>query len=384
MQITLSNFGGFHAVTLPIADMTAANGAGKTTLLNGFIWTLTGRTLGGFEPRRKGTPTDSPTEAILTGFADLPTIRRTTGAKGGTTLYIAGDVATQVDFTAALAARGIDIDFLFTCADANALTSDALTSDDLRKLLTRADVMDNGEAAKLRKEKTDVAKKKKTAEQYALSNVTIPARTCKMPSEVEIAFVERYNEAKLIVERGTSKFCKYCNQELPLDVREAQNKAYNDARNILEKGGAEFTRIDNEISEYEAETRAIDDAQRLINNAVRARDDVKRYDDRLKAIDEELRELDANAVRAELPDGVTLITEQTSATGNTKSVCTLEWNGVPLKSVNRAKRIEICVRILSRAREAKGMQDTVPIWIDNAEAVQGLHDVPNVIRLTVG
>lgn len=383
MRIVFNNFGPHVRSFSEVADMTAGNGQGKTTLLNGYLWILTGRTLGGFEPVRQGTPDGETTEVRLYGFDGLHEIRRTTTNAGGTTLYVDNDVMTQTEFAQLLAGRGIDLDFVALCCDANALASDALTSDDLQKLLTRAEVMDGGGLETLRKEAADVRRKLKQADMYSCALLEIPGRTTSKVSDAELDFVKRFDEYAHIVKIGVETVCPACGQTIAESERNARQNAYDEAKRFTDDKRAEYERVQDQINAYNAESNEINDAKRIIKNATRAREDVIRYGTRLREIDEQIRDLRAKSVRADLPEGVELVTEQKMKNGSTKSVCTLTWNGVPLKSVNRAKRIEICVRILAQARDRAGMQ-SIPIWIDNAEAVQGLQDVKNVIRLVVG
>lgn len=392
MRIKYQRFGGaFAPVERDIESVTLPNGGGKTTLLNAYLWVLTGRTLGGFQPVWGATLApenkyghDVITSVELDGFADFPTIRRTTTGRG-TTLYVGGEVCTQADFAASCASRGIDLDFVAACCDANALTSDALTSEDLRRLLVRADVMDGGEVAALRKEAEAVRKAKKAAEQYALSNVVVPTRTVPDLNASELEMLRRLTVAKASMDRGKPKgTCAECGA--PLDAQRVGQAIheYNIAVKFFRGNAPEWMRLCEQRDHTEREKQAIADAQRLVQAATKARGDVAMHDRRLEEIDAQIRAIEATEVRAALPPGVTLVTEATAATtGTTKSVCTLEWEGVPLKSINRARRIEIAVRILDAARARKGL-GWVPIWIDNAEAVQGLTDIDNVIRLTVG
>ena len=160
--------------------------------------------------------------------------------------------------------------------------------------------------------------------------------------------------------------------------RDEAAKAYKGMR-------AEAERIAERLKAYNAETAAIEEAEAIISRASGARRRVQDIDEQMAALEEQIRAADAAAVRPALPDDVQIITETTAkTTGRTSSTCTLTYKGVPLKSVNRAKRVEICVRILETARVMTDTVDKIPIIIDNAESVQGLDDVQNVIRFTVG
>jgi hypothetical protein len=171
---------------------------------------------------------------------------------------------------------------------------------------------------------------------------------------------------------------------LPPEVVREQTESRADALEHLEGMQSERTRIESKRDAYETESVAISDAERLIATAITARKRVIQLDEIIARLLAQITENDARALRAELPEGVEVITERVSKTGAVSNVCTLTYNGVPLKSVNRAKRVEICVRLLAAARAKAGMQDVASIIIDNAESVQGLDDVPNVIRFTVG
>ena len=160
--------------------------------------------------------------------------------------------------------------------------------------------------------------------------------------------------------------------------RDAAHEAYQGMR-------AEVERIAGRLKAYNDETAAIEEAEAIISRASSARRRVQEIDTQIAALEEQIRAADAAAVRPALPDDVQIITETTAkTTGRISSTCTLTYKGVPLKSVNRAKRVEICVRILETARVMTDTVDKIPIIIDNAESVQGLDDVRNVIRFTVG
>lgn len=383
MKLQLENFSRFASFEAELKSVAAPNGAGKTTLLNAYLYALTGRTLTGFEPRKIGTPDSEPTTVVLSGVPNMPMLRRTYIPATGAILYVSENMTTQTDFVRACAERGIDVDFAALCADANVLTNPALTSEDLRKLLVRADVIDNGEAEALRKEATEIRKKKKVAEQYALSNVTIPLRTVEPITEAERKYYDDYVEASRIADLPElSNTCETCGQPTPEGAKRERSAVIEKAKNVALHMSDEAARIIEQLNRYKTDMQAIADAQRLIDAASKAREDVAKFDARLAEIDASLRELDANTVRADLPDGVDLVTESTAKCGTSKSVCTLTWNGIPLKSVNRAKRIGVCVELLANARKKKGMED-FPIIVDNAESVLGLGDISNLIRLSV-
>lgn len=384
MKIAVYNFGGMVQGEHDVISKSLPNGAGKTTLLNAYVWALTGRALSGFVPVRVGT-TDHTEVTLWDSFLRDVSIRRRADIQTGTTvLYVNGEATDQTRFAETLASRGYDLDLIRACADANALTDPALTSEDLRKLLVTTDVMQGDEVAALRKEAEQLRKTRRQAEPYALSNVIIPQRTVPELTESERTVCDIYAKAKNDVSAGRpTTHCKVCGARIATDAANAAKAKYDDAVATEAKYRGEYARIVKQLTEYDAETQAINDAERLIANATKARTDLIKTDARLAEIDREIRETDTNAVMAALPQGVSLSTEATAkSSGNTRSVCTLTVDGVPLKSVNRARRIEIAVRILDAARARKGMQDA-PIWIDNAEAITGCQDIENVIRLTV-
>lgn len=396
MQLSVIQFGAFDVFDAPFTSRTMPNGAGKTTQVNAWVFALTGRTLNGFQPRRidpqTGTDTAPEVNTCVTvkGWpTDGTSIRRVLTPKGSTQLYMCGDALTQAEFVDILAQRfGIPIDLVVACADANLLTDPALTAEQLRRLLVRASLVENDEAANLRKERDALRKGRRVAEQYALTTVAVPVRTVEPLTEAETDYLARAGEHVATLNRigGTlPTVCPTCGKQYTaaeIDAvrreRDAANEAYQGMR-------AEVERITERLKAYNAETAAIEQAEAIISRASSARRRVQDIDTQIAAFDEQIRAADAAAVRPALPDDVQIITETTAkTTGRTSSTCTLTYKGVPLKSVNRAKRVEICVRILETARVMTGTVDKIPIIIDNAESVQGLDDVQNVIRFTVG
>lgn len=396
MQLSVIQFGAFDVFDAPFTSRTMPNGAGKTTQVNAWVFALTGRTLNGFQPRRIDPQTgmdpgpEVNTSVTIEGWpTDGTTVRRVLTPKGSTQLYLCGDALTQAEFVDILAQRfGIPIDLVVACADANLLTDPALTAEQLRRLLVRASLVENDEATNLRKERDALRKARKVAEQYALTVCTVPPRTVEPLTEAETDYLARASAHVATLNRigGTlPTVCPTCGKRYTaaeIDAvrreRDAANEAYQGMR-------AEVERITERLKAYNAETAAIEQAEAIISRASSARRRVQDIDTQIAAFDEQIRAADAAAVRPALPDDVQIITETTAkTTGRTSSTCTLTYKGVPLKSVNRAKRVEICVRILETAREMTGTVDKIPIIIDNAESVQGLDDVRNVIRFTVG
>lgn len=390
MKLHLTNFGRFDKFTIDFESRTWPNGAGKTTLINAYLFALAGRCLTGFRPRRVDAPDDETTGVTVEGWP-APTIevRRTLSPKGSTCLYLNGDLSTQTEFVDILAQRfGIPIDLVVACADANLLTDPALTAEQLRRLLVRASLVENDEATSLRRERDALRKARKTAEQYALTTVAVPQRTVEPLTTAETDYVTRAGEHVATLNRigwTLPTVCPTCGKQYTAAEIDAVRRERDAAAKAYQGMRAEVERITKQAEAYNAETAAIEEAEAIISRASSARRRVQEIDTQIAALEEQIRAADAAAVRPALPDDVQIITETTAkTTGRTSSTCTLTYKGVPLKSVNRAKRVEICVRILETARVMTDTVDKIPIIIDNAESVQGLDDVRNVIRFTVG
>lgn len=381
MNLTLVNFSGFEGSHLmSFESMVKPNGEGKTTRLNAYLFALTGKTLTGFEPVNKNSRACDITSVTLHHFIGLPPIRRTI-QNGKTNLYFGDDVVTQKDFEEALKNRGYDIDFIVTCARANALTSESLDTETLRKILVSADVLSNDVYDAIKKDITNVRAKIKVAEQYALTNVTVPQRTVENINDSETFFRGMFLIAKNTVDNGVNKTCNSCGRAFEDHTLDQLTKAYNDAVEAVKRDQKEFDRISAKMAAYMLEGQKINDAQRLVDSAAKARADVMTLNETLTTLQKNLQNIDVKDISKLLPENVELITEVAQKNGVSKPTCTLMYKGIPLRSVNHAKRIEILVEILDIARTNKGMQD-VPIIIDNAESVE--HDFgkyKNVIYL---
>jgi len=384
MKITCINFGGFAATNVELTSIVASNGYGKTTLVNAYTFALTGKCITGIEPRNTATPDGELTQVLLSGFADFPPLRRTLAREGSTTLYIGDEVATQGEFISLCNDRGLNLDLIVACADANVLTNVDITSEQLRKILSKTFVLDNGEADELRKELKTLRAKKKIAESNALLNVTKPVRTVGLLNHAENTFLMEYNKAISLIRAGVVTKCLTCGHALSKSVLEKAENDLNEAKEYVKGMDEEAERLQRQSDMYAKESLLIADAERIISGAALARADVAKYEVREKELEEAIKEADASAVRANLPEGVEIVTEKSTKTGTSKNVCTLTYNGIPLKSINRAKRIEICVELLHNARNKQGMDEVYPIIVDNAESVQGLQNIPNLIRFSVG
>lgn len=383
MNVILDDFAAFRGGphVLPLRSGDLPNGGGKTTLVNAYYWTLTGRTLNGFDVIPAGVDRQNVSTAVtVEGFAGL-SIRRELIPKG-TQLYVNGHAVTQTDFVRAMMDKGVDVEFAAACADVNALADPQVTADQLRRVLVRADVMDNGEADQLRKTLRTLRADKETAERYALANVTIPVETCEPLNEAERAFLADYNRAMEIVNKGMECVCPTCKRAYTAErVREIKF-AYSEACVVMTSKRNEAARIDAKLDAYNEEQQRIADAKRMVEASKHARDNVRELERRIAETEAEIREADRRAVQAELPDGWQLVTDKTLKTGRTTGTFTLTYNGVQLKSVNRASRVKLCITLLSSARASRCM-DEFPIIVDNAESVQNV-DTSNVVLLRVG
>lgn len=383
MHVILNDFAAFRGGprVLSLQSRTAENGGGKTTLVNAYYWALTGRTLNGFDVIPAGADRQNVSTAVtVEGFAGL-SIRRELTSKG-TQLYVNGHAVTQTDFVRAMMDKGVDVEFAAACADVNTLADPQVTSDQLRRVLVRADVMDNGEADQLRKTLRTLRADKETAERYALANVTIPVETCEPLNEAERVFLDAYNRAVEIVNKGTERVCPTCKRAYTAEhVRETEF-VYSEARTAVSERGSEAARVAAKLDAYNEEQQRIADAKRMVEASKHARDNVRELERRIAETEAEIREADRRAVQAELPEGWALVTDKTLKTGRTTGTFTLTYNGVPLKSVNRASRVKLCITLLSSARASRCM-DEFPIIVDNAESVQSI-DTPNVVLLCVG
>ena len=383
MHVILEDFAAFRGGprVLSLQSKTAENGGGKTTLVNAYYWALTGRTLNGFDVIPAGADRQNVSTAVtLEGFAELSLRRELT--QKGTQLYMNGHAVTQTDFVRAMMDKGVDVEFAAACADVNALADPQVTADQLRRVLVRADVMDNGEVDQLRKTLRTLRADKETAERYALANVTIPVETCEPLNEAERVFLDAYNRAVEIVKEGVERVCPTCKRAYTAEhVRETEF-VYSEARTAVAESGSEAARVAAKLDAYNEEQQRIADAKRMVEASKHARDNVRELERRIAETEAEIREADRRAVQSELPEGWALVTDKTLKTGRTTGTFTLTYKGAPLKSVNRASRVKLCIALLSSARASRCM-DEFPIIVDNAESVQNI-DTPNVVLLCVG
>lgn len=378
MQLKLHNFGCFidHDLTFDTGTVIAApNGGGKTTLINAYVFALSGKTLNGFKPRKVDAPDGDDTWVVLT-FGGLE-YRRVLSAQGGTTFYVNGNVMTQSSFD-----KAFNVELAVACANVNMLTNPDLTSEQLRKLLAITGASDSDRAIELRKERKRLNALRKDAERYALTNVVVPTRTVEKPTESDLYLKEQfeYNSHEML--KQVTKVCPMCGApRSETDIRHAQN-ARDNAKTFCDLHQAEYARILEKKHAYEVEDEEIRRAQDLVDTATKARRDVISFEQQINAIEEELRVEDERLLSVKLPEHVEVVTEQTFKSGRSQPTCTLTYKGVPLKSVNRAQRIKICIELLQYAKEVQELR-FLPILVDNAESVQGLDDYKDVIPFIV-
>lgn len=381
MRLTLKNFGGYGNYSTDLyRDTTVVrpNQSGKTTIVNAYVFAVSGKTLSGFEARHVFADPDDVTEVILEGLIDKP-IRRVMTLAGGTTLYVGGDVMTQKAFNEIL-----DVDLAVACANVNILTETYMTAEQLRKLLISADLLGGDEYDELRKEKKRVRDLLTQAEQYALTNVTVPQATCEPLSEAEIHLKEWFEHANNTFIKGVQEVCPCCKRALDAERIAEAREDFESAQEYVKKYREEYFRICTKLAEYQNEAQDIADKQRLVDIAQKARTDIHTYREQLADVEDKLRAIDESIMNNTLPDGVAIITEQVTKSGKVTPTCTLTYNGVPLKSINRGRRIRLCIELLDLARKNKGCFN-IPILVDNAESVQGIEEAfDNVIQFKVG
>ena len=377
MQIELQNFGMFTcwSTDIPIGGVVSMpNGTGKTTLINAYVFALSGKTLSGFKARNVSALPDDRTSVVL-DINGLE-IRRVMDGRGGTTLYLNGDVFTQSAFS-----EVFPVELAVACANVNILTNPDLTSEQLRKLLALTGVVDSDRSAELRKEKKRVSALRKDAEPYALTNIVVPARTAEPLTDSERRLKMEFEEKNHVMLTEIKKVCPVCGSaRSDKDLRHAQNNRDN-AKTFCDLYRDEYVRILEKQTAYNEESTKIQTAQTIVDTAVKARRDIIEFDKQLKRIDEELQELDREVISADLPEGVEIVTEQTAKTGRTTAMCSLTYHGVPLKSVNRGRRIKICIELLTASCKRIGKE--LPILVDNAESVTGLDGYHNVTQFNV-
>ncbi len=380
MRLQLKNFGGFTEKSFELARKCAVmwpNGAGKTTLVNAYVFALSGRCLNGFQPRNINAPDDEVTSVTLDG-GSAGRIRRVLHANGSTELYVGDSICTQTRL-----AELFDVDLAVACAYVTVLAEPGTDTEKVRKLLVVAGALQNGRAAELRAIKTKTLAALRDAEKHAATTTIIPERTVAELNILEKRFLGEYeaNSNYALTHEGVTQ-CPTCLRPYSDDDLAHIKKNVENSLKFIKDFAGEYARLIEQKREYERESAEIARAQKIVEEAAKARKDVLYFHSTLQRIDAELAELDKVVIKTALPEHVEVQTEQSLKNGGTRNTCTLTYKGVPLKSINYAKRVMICVEILDAARKAKGLE-YLPILVDNAESVEGLDRFDNLISFKV-
>lgn len=387
MEIRLQNFGKFidsvfeFNTHLNRPSFTLRNGEGKTTIINGYLFAMTGKTINGFEPQNYYTKGVKTTAVSVFGFSGFSEIKRVIYPNGETALFIDDEMFKQTEFEEVCTSLGIDLKLLRACADINMLAESNVSVETLRSLLIVSDLMDGDELKELRKELKQVREKLAQAKQYALSNVVVPQRTVQELSVSEKEYIADYREVirELQILSNKTEYCECCKRRLPekeilnREKRKKELEAYRETR--IE----EASRIGVLEEKYYSETQQIENAERIIQSAKKAREALKGLEEKEAEINKEIADLSKKDISSLLPAGVTLVTEKNLKNGKTQNCIELCYEGLPIRTVNRAKRIEICATILNGARTQKGLLYVIPLLIDNAEALDEKLMIENVI-----
>ena len=382
MRLTLTNFGKFENFEFEFFPAnTYENGFGKTTMINAYIWVLSGKTINGFVPRRVGTSDETPVAVTLHLAEGFDITRKSTNR--GTAIYVR-DSSGEREFTQKELDQYFDVPLRVACANPLVLTDPSLTSAQLRTFLTNTGCMDNGEGEELRKRQTTLRAELKTAEQHALVSVKVPEHTVDPLTPAEVGFLQMYAKCAARAKNEPTRECPTCGQTLPEEDYANAMADYRLAVEYVNDVRLMYDDVRSRQIAYEGEEHDIEHAKALIATARLARERVTELQKELDDIEERLRVVDAQAVCESLPDGVQVETSKTAkTTGATSSVCTLTYHGVPLKSVNQAERVRICVRILDSARKRQRAIH-IPIIVDAALEVAGIIDyVDNIIAFYV-
>lgn len=381
-HITMTNFGKHYGTSYALLEnQHAHNGWGKTTLVNAYKWCLDGKTIDGFVARNSYANDEEYTSVIIEGFFGHKIERIYDHVNKANKITLDGMPVTQTEMYAALDVQGVDVPFAALCADANKLTSPSLDSADLRTFLTKVDLMDNDERSEVEKKLKGVRTLLKQAEAFSLNVVSIPAQTCQPPTPSDMDFKGEYEANLKHAQQELRDTCPVCGQSLPPeDVDKLRRHKESAVANTTNANCiARYEALVLQQKQFDDEQSAISRARQILAQTTKAREDVLTYTKQVEDLQKRLIEIDKEAVKYALPEDVEIRME---AEGKAKSVCALYYREIPLRSVNRAKRIDLCVQMLDTTRTRKGMQNA-PIIIDNAETISTPLRVSNVIRLTV-
>lgn len=388
IQITMINFGGCcgsETITLSRSGQTISmkNGHGKTTIVNAYIWALSGKTLQGFEAKHlcKRTDNNEPTEVIITGLLPKP-LKRVLKEQGGTLPMYGGMPVNNKQVEAIIEEHLAPLDFVLACADLNALTDPALTPAQLRSLLYVCGALNESEGPQLRAQRAELAKKVKDYEKYALANVEVPARTKEPLSRIEEDLLYNADSKEREAQKEVVETCHVCGAKLDEFSVEHYKAKKAEAQAWLDDYAEEIERVRLKKRLWADEERELQHLTWLADNAKNARKQVITLQAQIEELDEKIREADARDVSSTLPEGLEVITEKARKAGTSATTCSLALHGVPLKSINRSARVKLLVDLLLNARVQNDCEH-VPILVDNAESIDKLPKVLNVIWFTV-
>lgn len=389
MIITCQNFGGFQgsanlsAYNNAPTVITMPNGGGKTTYINAYIFALTGRCLTGFSPRNTKAGENDITRVIMSlGPYKINRIL----CSDGTKLKVNDTPMTQKEFEVVFEKLySVSVAFAAACANVNLLTDPSLTSEQVRNLLVCVDVLEKEGFTELKRRQQQLRAKLLQVTPYALCNVVEELPTIPKMDQSSSLFLRRFDEAEKAMASVPSNRCPTCGELYsPTTILRVQNEI-NEAKKFVSANLSRARELRDYRERYEADQRRVEESKRMVAQATEARADLVKMNAELQTIEDELQRMATTMVTTNLPEGVTISTNKVSKNGKTSATCTLSYMGVPLKSVNRAKRVEICVRLLDNARAAHGLRNALPILVDNAESVQAdFNNIPFIVLFKVG
>lgn len=389
MKLRLENFGGVKALMLSLDDkrFVMPNGSGKTSIVNAFHWLFTGKTIAGFAPIHKGATQCRVTLMRFPFYGGVEaTIERSLQIESGTsTLQVNGMIYTQTAFEADLLREtGVSIDLVRACATPTCLTYQSLTTEDLQRILVSVGAMNGDELKELKAKQKRIREAMTRAEANSMVSVEVPEVVTEV-SPADALFLKEFKSAQMIEEKGAPEemVCPCCGQPLPEEQRIRNVEAYNAAVLFCQENVSKAVKVQALIDQHNEEVQANRVANLMIEQAKVARKDYEDYKKQLDDVTKQIQTLQETYVGTQLPEDVELETEERLKNGKTKPCCKLTYKGLSLKTVNYAKRVEICVELVDAARRACGATDVIPILLDNGESVEGLHHIENLIRFEV-
>lgn len=388
ITINVWNFGGIIEKSLCLdvnrqKIIFAKNGTGKTSLVNAIYWVFTGQTLYGFVARKKDAGKDLTHVSFVNqeqGF----TLDRVLYPDGKIILTLNDNILSQSDLEACVKqSLGLDMELVRACCNPLVLAKNGLTTEDLQRLLAATGVLEGNDLKSLKRKQKQVRSALNEASKYALTNVHVPVRCTVEPTKADRLLVDKFTTCTATANIAYSTCCECCGQTLPTFILTLREKEIASAREFVDENNDAYKEALERINAYDKETGEIEATKRLLEVAKKARADVEGFEAELLDIQNEITALQENSVNAALPDGVMVITEETLKNGNVRPCCKLLYEGLPLSTVNYAKRVEICTELVSVARTRAGAESSFPILIDNAESVTACRGIPCSIRFEV-